>query len=94
MSVEIEMYTTAICPYCVAAKNWLVSRGYTYREIRIDQDVARRDEMLIRSGQRRTVPQIFINQRHVGGYDDLVALERSGLWDQWVQGISSTDSSQ
>jgi glutaredoxin 3 len=74
----VEMYTTAICPYCVAAKNVLKARGLEYTEIRVDSDAARRDEMLTRSGGRRSVPQIFINSVHVGGYDDLVAADRSG----------------
>ncbi len=78
MSDKVEIYTTAICPYCVAAKNFLVDRGLSYQEIRIDTDPARRDEMLARSKQRRTVPQIFVNDHHVGGYDDLVALHRAG----------------
>lgn len=75
---RIEMYTTAICPYCVAAKNVLKSKGLEYSEIRIDSDLAKRDEMLARSGGRRTVPQIFINGELVGGHDDLVAADRSG----------------
>nr|WP_305119286.1 glutaredoxin 3 [Tahibacter harae] len=74
----IEMYTTAICPYCVAAKNVLKSKGLEYSEIRIDTDPARLAEMLERSHGRRTVPQIFINGIHVGGHDDLVAADRSG----------------
>jgi glutaredoxin 3 len=78
MNDKVEIYTTAICPYCVAAKNFLVDRGLSYQEIRIDTDPARRDEMLARSKQRRTVPQIFVNDHHVGGYDDLVALHRAG----------------
>lgn len=72
------MYTTAICPYCVAAKSVLKAKGLDYREIRIDGDPALRDEMLRRSGGRRTVPQIFINDQLVGGHDDLVAADRSG----------------
>ena len=75
---RIEMYTTAICPYCVAAKSVLKAKGLEYSEIRIDTDAARRDEMLARSGGRRTVPQIFVNGHHVGGHDDLVAADRSG----------------
>ncbi len=75
---HIEIYTTAICPYCVAAKTYLVGKGQTYVEVRVDTDPARRDEMLRRSKNRRTVPQIFIDGTHVGGYDDLVALDRAG----------------
>ena len=74
---KIEMYTSANCAYCVAAKNLLKSKGLEYAEIRLDTDPVRREEMLARA-QRRTVPQIFVNDRLVGGYDDLVAAERSG----------------
>ncbi len=76
--VPVEVYSTAICPYCVAAKNLLRQRGLDYTEIRIDTDPARRDEMLVRSGGRRTVPQIFVNGVHVGGFDDLATADRSG----------------
>lgn len=76
---KIEIYTTAICPYCVAAKNYLVDKGAAaYEEIRVDRDPQRFAEMLSRSGNRRTVPQIFIGGTHVGGFDDLVALDRAG----------------
>ena len=75
---RIEIYTTAICPYCVSAKNFLKQRGLDWEEVRVDTDPARREEMLARSGGRRTVPQIFVNGAHVGGFDDLVAAERSG----------------
>ncbi|NQD36193.1 glutaredoxin 3 [Permianibacter sp. IMCC34836] len=73
----IEMFTTAVCPYCVRAKQLLDSLGASYQEIRVDTDPARRDEMMSRSG-RRTVPQIFINGQPVGGCDDLYALHRAG----------------
>lgn len=75
---KIEVYSTAVCPYCVAAKNLLKAKGLEWTEVRVDADPAQRDAMLARSGGRRTVPQIFINDRHVGGYDDLVAADRSG----------------
>ena len=74
---KIEVYSSANCAYCVAAKNLLKSRGLDYAEIRIDTDPARREEMLARA-QRGTVPQVFVNDHHVGGYDDLVAADRSG----------------
>lgn len=74
----IKMYTTAYCPYCVRAKALLQSKGVTQiEEIRIDTDPAERDEMMRITG-RRTVPQIFIGSTHVGGCDDLVALDKSG----------------
>lgn len=75
---RIEMYTSAICAYCAAAKNLLKSKGQTWEEIRIDLDPSRREEMLKRASGRRTVPQIFINGHHVGGFDDLAAADRSG----------------
>jgi glutaredoxin 3 len=75
---KIEVYSTAFCPYCVSAKNLLKSKGLEWTEVRIDMDPAQRDAMLARSGGRRTVPQIFINDAHVGGFDDLVAADPSG----------------
>jgi glutaredoxin 3 len=79
---EITIYSTAVCPYCVAAKNLLKSKSLQWKEIRIDTDPAQRDDMLARSGGRRTVPQIFVGEAHVGGYDDLVAADRSGKLSQ------------
>jgi glutaredoxin 3 len=79
---KIEVYSTAVCPYCVAAKNLLKSKGLQWEEVRVDANPAQRDLMLQRSGGRRTVPQIFINDQHVGGYDDLVAADRSGKLKQ------------
>ena len=78
MSAPVLMYTTAVCPYCVRAEQLLEARGVTAIEkVRIDIDPARRDEMIARTG-RRTVPQIYIGDRHVGGYDDLAELDRQG----------------
>jgi len=74
---DVVMYTTAMCPYCVAAKNFLKSRGASWTEIRVDVDAAQRAAMWEKT-RRSSVPQIFINGTHVGGYDDLVALDRSG----------------
>ena len=74
---RITMYTTATCPYCVAAKNFLTSRGASWEEVRVDLDFARRREMVDRA-QRTSVPQIFIGDTHVGGFDDMVALDRAG----------------
>jgi glutaredoxin 3 len=75
---KIEIYSTAVCPYCVAAKNLFKAKGLAWEEVRVDTDPTQRDTMLQRSGGRRTVPQIFINDAYVGGYDDLVAAQRSG----------------
>ena len=74
---EIVMYTSAICPYCVAAKNFLKSKGQVWTEIRIDLDPAQREIMMARA-RRTSVPQIFIGDTHVGGYDDMIALHRAG----------------
>jgi glutaredoxin 3 len=74
----VTMYSTAVCPYCVQAERLLGAKGVTdIQKVRIDLDPARRGEMMARSG-RRTVPQIWIDDLHVGGYDDLVALDRAG----------------
>ncbi|MBM0104127.1 glutaredoxin 3 [Steroidobacter sp. S1-65] len=78
---EIIMYSTDWCGYCQRARNLLERKGATYREIKIDEDIKQREEMMQRSG-RRTVPQIFIGERHVGGYDDLAALDRAGELDK------------
>jgi glutaredoxin 3 len=78
MSAKVVMYTTAVCPYCQRAEALLRARGVTAIEkIRVDVEPARRDEMIAKTG-RRTVPQIFIGAAHVGGFDDLAALDREG----------------
>jgi glutaredoxin 3 len=74
---QIILYTTAVCPYCVAAKNFLKSRGAQWQEIRVDTDPVARATMMERA-KRTSVPQIFIGDTHIGGYDDLVALDRAG----------------
>ena len=74
----VKMYTTQVCPYCLRAKALLKQRGVTeIDEIRIDVNVAEREAMMALTG-RRTVPQIFIGSTHVGGFDDLAALDHSG----------------
>ncbi|WP_114239419.1 glutaredoxin 3 [Dyella sp. C9] len=82
---KIEVYSTAVCPYCVSAKNLLKSKGLEWNEVRIDTDPSQREVMLARSGGRRTVPQIFVNDQHVGGFDDLVAADRSGKLAQLLE---------
>ncbi len=77
---EIIIYTKDSCPYCDRAKQFLKAKGANYTEIRIDNDTALQNEVMTRSG-RRTVPQIFINDKSVGGFDDIVALERAGKLD-------------
>lgn len=77
---DITLYTTAICPYCVAAKNFLKSKGQSWTEVRVDLDPAERQKMMALA-KRTSVPQIFIGDTHVGGYDDLIALHRAGKLD-------------
>ncbi|CAA7616919.1 glutaredoxin 3 [Magnetospirillum sp. UT-4] len=78
---DVEIYTTRICPYCVRAKRLLEKKGVGYREIDVSTDAALRDAMVARAGGRQTVPQIFVNGTHVGGCDDLYALEAEGGLD-------------
>lgn len=84
---KVEMYTTQICPYCVRAKDLLKRKGITeIAEYRVDADDAKREEMLTRAAGRRSVPQIFINDRHIGGCDDLYALDAKGELDGLLNG--------
>ena len=78
MSAKVTMYCTAVCPYCIRAESLLRQRGVAdIDKIRIDEEPAQRDAMIARTG-RRTVPQIYIGETHVGGCDDLQALDRAG----------------
>jgi glutaredoxin 3 len=79
---DIVMYSTAWCGYCQRARHLLERKAVAFREIKVDEDPKDRETMLARSGGRRTVPQIFIGERHVGGYDDLAALDRAGELDK------------
>jgi glutaredoxin 3 len=74
----VELYTSPYCGYCHAAKRLLASKSTTFQEIDISRDPGRRSEMLARTNGNHMVPQIFINDKHIGGCDDLHALERSG----------------
>lgn len=77
---QIEIYTTPLCPYCLAAKRLLTQKGAAFTEIDVSRDDSLRQAMMVRAGGRRTVPQIFIDGTHVGGCDDLHELdERGGL---------------
>ena len=78
---EVDIYTTMWCPYCARAKSLLDKKGVAYREISLDEEPGRRAEMVERSHGGRTVPQIFINGEHIGGCDDMMALERAGKLD-------------
>jgi glutaredoxin 3 len=78
---KIEIYTWATCPFCIRAKQLLDRKGAQYTEYKIDGDEDARDKMAARAGGRRSVPQIFINGQHVGGCDDLHALDGAGKLD-------------
>ncbi len=78
---HVEIYTSPLCGYCHAAKRLLSQKGVSFSEIDVSSDPSKRQEMMSRANGRRTVPQIFVGETHVGGYDDLSALERSGKLD-------------
>jgi glutaredoxin 3 len=78
---EVTIYTTMTCPYCMRAKALLGKKGVKFHEIDVSGNAAKRDEMTTRAGGRYTVPQIFIGETHVGGCDDLYALEGAGKLD-------------
>ena len=77
MTARVKMYSTRFCPYCIRARALLESKGVTYEDIAVDADPELRREMMALSG-RRTVPQIWIDELHVGGFDDLAGLDRQG----------------
>lgn len=79
--LEVIVYATASCPYCVRAKQFLIAKGVAFEEIRVDLDPVKFEAMLIASGGRRSVPQIVINGQGIGGYDDLVKLDQSNQLD-------------
>jgi glutaredoxin 3 len=85
---KVEIYTTQFCPYCHRAKRLLQERGADYTEIDVMMDGARRKEMTQRAGGRHTVPQIFINGTHVGGSDELCALDRAGKLAPMLEAVS------
>lgn len=83
---KIEVFSSLHCPYCVRAKQLLNKKNLSFDEVRIDLHPERIEEMITRSGGRRTVPQIFINDKSIGGCDDLYALERAGQLDELLKG--------
>ena len=85
---DIVLYTSAICPYCVAAKNFLKSKNQSWSEVRIDIDPDAREAMMART-RRTSVPQIFIGDTHVGGYDDMMALHRAGKLEPLLAGTDA-----
>ncbi len=82
---DIIVYTSAICGYCVAAKTFLKNQGLTWKEVRIDLDPVERERM-VAATRRTSVPQIFVGDVHVGGYDDLMALHRAGKFVPLLSG--------
>lgn len=76
----VTIYTTSYCPYCVRAKDLLKRKGQDYTEISAEDDAVR-EQMVVKAGGRRTVPQIFIGETHVGGFDDLYVLDKAGKLD-------------
>lgn len=82
--MKIEIYTTNVCPFCVQAKRLLTEKGLEFEEIHVDQDPAKMQEMLERSQGRRSVPEIFINDQLIGGYDELHAANQSGELDKLI----------
>ena len=81
----ITLYSSAICPYCVMAKNFLKSKGLAWTEVRIDTDPVAREAMVAKA-RRTSVPQIFVGDVHVGGYDDMMALHRAGRFEPRLAG--------
>ena len=87
MSASVKLYTTPYCPYCIRAKQLLDHKQVVYTDIDVAGEPALRSEMMELSG-RRTVPQIWIGETHVGGYDDLALLEHQGRLDELLQGAA------
>jgi glutaredoxin 3 len=87
MTANVTMYSTAVCPYCVRAERLLEAKGVTaIDKIRVDLDPEQRATMMQKTG-RRTVPQIYIGETHVGGFDDLYALDQAGKLDPMLKGV-------
>jgi glutaredoxin 3 len=88
MTVPVIVYSTAVCPYCVRAERLLEAKGVTVQKIRVDLDPEERIKMMERTG-RRTVPQIYVGDTHVGGFDDLYALDQAGKLDPLLNGTAA-----
>ncbi|RJL06539.1 glutaredoxin 3 [Paracoccus aestuarii] len=86
--MTVQIYTTRTCPFCIRAKDLLDRKGVSYDEIDVGADPSLRSRMTQRAGGSRTVPQIFVGQTHVGGCDDLYALERAGKLDPLLKGAA------
>ncbi|AIL65287.1 Glutaredoxin-3 [Rickettsiales bacterium Ac37b] len=85
MTNNIVIYTTKTCPYCVKAKELLKSKGKSFKEVDVSDNEELRKDMMIKSNGRRSVPQIFINDKHIGGCDDLYALEAQNKLDNLLK---------
>jgi glutaredoxin 3 len=81
-NADVVMYSTGFCGYCMRARGLFERKGVAFREIKVDEIPGAREEMLAKSSGQRTVPQIFIGERHVGGFDELYALEKTGELDK------------
>ena len=92
MSAKVEIYTSEFCGYCYRAKQLLKRKGVGFTEYDALADAARRDEMIARSGGRTSVPQIFIDGQHIGGCDDLHALDARGRLDDLLAGAQGGDA--
>ena len=88
MTAHVVLYHTASCPYCVRAERLLEAKGVTVQKVRVDLDPAERVKMMERTG-RRTVPQIYVGDTHVGGFDDLYALDQAGKLDPLLNGTAT-----
>ena len=86
MTAKVEIYTWTTCPFCIRAKNLLLKKGIDFLEYNIDGDEVARNKMAQRANGKRSVPQIFIDDDHVGGCDDIYALERQGKLDPLLAG--------
>jgi glutaredoxin 3 len=86
MPQPVTIYTTPFCGYCLAAKRLLTAKGVAFAEIDVAGDVERRGEMVARARGLRTVPQIFVGETHVGGFDEMAALDRAGRLDPLLAG--------
>ncbi|BAY62722.1 glutaredoxin [Calothrix brevissima NIES-22] len=89
MAAKVEIYTWRTCPFCIRAKNLLNKKGVEFTEYSIDGDEAARDKMAERANGRRSLPQIFINDYHVGGCDDIHALDGQGKLDELLTSATS-----
>lgn len=90
---DIEIYSSPLCGFCYSAKKLLSKKGAEFTEINVLTDSARKQEMMARADGRHTVPQIFIDGKHIGGCDDLYALERRGALDSLLEGVSAPAAS-